>query len=143
MSNYVAWNEYLKDEFKKDYFVKMKNFLNEEYKNKTIFPPNEYVFTIFDKISPKDIKVIILGQDPYHGINQANGMSFSVNRGEKIPPSLRNIYLELYSDLGIIPPNHGDLTAWVEQGVFLLNATLTVEKSKPNSQKDIGWKIFT
>lgn len=88
---------------KKIILLRWKIFLNEEYKNKTIFPPNEYVFTIFDKISPKDIKVIILGQDPYHGVNQANGMSFSVNRGEKIPPSLRNIYLELYSDLGITP----------------------------------------
>lgn len=143
MSNYSAWNEYLKDEFKKEYFIKMKKFLDVEYKHKTIFPPNEAVFTIFDKIAPKDVKVIILGQDPYHGVNQANGMSFSVNKGEKIPPSLRNIYIELNSDLGIIPPSHGDLTAWVEQGVFLLNATLTVEQAKPNSHKDIGWQIFT
>lgn len=143
MSNYTAWNEYLKDEFNKDYFIRMKKFLDEEYKHKTIFPPNEAVFTIFDKIAPKDVKVIILGQDPYHGVNQANGMSFSVNKGEKIPPSLRNIYIELNSDLGIIPAKHGDLTAWVEQGVFLLNSTLTVEQSKPNSHKDIGWQIFT
>lgn len=89
MSNYTAWNEYLKDEFNKDYFIRMKKFLDEEYKHKTIFPPNEAVFKIFDKIAPKDVKVIILGQDPYHGVNQANGMSFSVNKGEKIPPSLR------------------------------------------------------
>ena len=151
ISNYGAWNEYLKDEFKKDYFVKMKNFLNEEYKNKTIFPPNECVFTIFDKISPKDIKVIILGQDPYHGVNQANGMSFSVNRGEKIPPSLRNIYLELYSDLGIIPPNHGDLTAWVEQGALEAEEDQQQERQQahgdqrqlPVDHKDIGWQIFT
>ena len=94
-------------------------------------------------LNPCDIKVIILGQDPYHGYNQANGLSFSVNKGEKIPPSLRNIFLELYDDLHITPPKHGDLSNWVSQGVFLLNSTLTVEKGRPNSHKDIGWQKFT
>lgn len=141
--NYKAWTELLKDEFDKEYFSKIVDFLNNEYSRKTIFPPKELIFNIFKKIAPNDVKVVILGQDPYHGDNQANGMSFSVNKGEKIPPSLRNIYLELYSDLKVDLPNHGDLTSWVNQGVFLLNATLTVEKSKPNSHKDIGWQIFT
>lgn len=141
--NYKAWTDILKDEFNKEYFLKITSFLNHEYSKKEIFPPKELVFNIFKKVNPNDIKVVILGQDPYHGINQANGMSFSVNKGEKIPPSLRNIYLELYSDLKIDLPKHGDLTSWVNQGVFLLNATLTVEKGKPNSHKDIGWQIFT
>lgn len=141
--NYKNWTKLLQDEFNKDYFIKIVNFLNDEYEKKTIFPPKENIFNIFKKISPNDIKVVILGQDPYHGYNQANGMSFSVNRGEKIPPSLRNIYLELSSDLNIDLPIHGDLTSWVEQGVFLLNSTLTVEMGKPNSHKDIGWQIFT
>lgn len=141
--NYKLWTKFLQDEFKKEYFLNLTKFLNDEYKRKVIFPPKDLIFNIFKKIAPKDIKVIILGQDPYHGYNQANGMSFSVNKGEKIPPSLRNIYLELYSDLKIDLPTHGDLSHWVEQGVFLLNATLTVEQGKPNSHKDIGWQLFT
>lgn len=141
--NYKNWTKLLQNEFNKEYFIKIVNFLNDEYEKKTIFPPKDYIFNIFKKISPNDIKVVILGQDPYHGYNQANGMSFSVNKGEKIPPSLRNIYLELSSDLNINLPSHGDLTSWVNQGVFLLNSTLTVEMGKPNSHKDIGWQIFT
>lgn len=141
--NYKAWKDILDDEFNKEYFLKMIEFLKIEYSKKEIFPPKDLVFNIFKKINPFDIKVIILGQDPYHGINQANGMSFSVNKDQKIPPSLRNIFLELNSDLKIDIPRHGDLTSWVNQGVFLLNSSLTVEKGKPNSHKDIGWQIFT
>lgn len=143
MSNYDLWTEILKDEFQSDYFSKIVNFLNFEYENKRIFPPKNEIFTIFKKLAPADIKVVILGQDPYHGEGQANGMSFSVKKGITIPPSLRNIYLELNSDLGIDIPKHGDLTSWTNQGVFLLNATLTVESGRPNSHKDIGWQKFT
>lgn len=143
MTNYDLWTEILKEEFQSEYFNKIVKFLNFEYDNKKIYPPKNEIFTIFKKIAPKDIKVVILGQDPYHGEGQANGMSFSVKKGVTIPPSLRNIYLELNSDLGINLPNHGDLTSWTNQGVFLLNATLTVESGKPNSHKDIGWQKFT
>lgn len=143
MKNYDLWTEILKEEFSSEYFGKIVSFLDRKYSETEVFPPKNEIFTIFKKLAPEDVKVVILGQDPYHGSRQANGMSFSVNRGIAIPPSLRNIYIELKSDLGIEAPNHGDLTSWVNQGVFLLNATLTVEKGKPNSHKDIGWQLFT
>lgn len=143
MNNYDLWTKILNDQFQSEYFKKIVDFLNFEYEKKIIYPPKNEIFTIFKKIAPKNIKVVILGQDPYHGEGQANGMSFSVKKGVKIPPSLKNIYLELNSDLGIEIPKHGDLTKWTEQGVFLLNATLTVESGKPNSHKDIGWQKFT
>lgn len=143
MNNYDLWTKILNDQFQSEHFKKIVDFLNFEYEKKIIYPPKNEIFTIFKKIAPKNIKVVILGQDPYHGEGQANGMSFSVKKGVKIPPSLKNIYLELNSDLGIEIPKHGDLTKWTEQGVFLLNATLTVESGKPNSHKDIGWQKFT
>lgn len=143
MNNYDLWTEILKEDFNSYYFSNIVNFLNERYEKTTVYPPKNEIFTIFKKLAPNDVKVVILGQDPYHGENQANGMSFSVKKGVTIPPSLRNIYLELNSDLNIPIANHGDLTSWVNQGVFLLNATLTVESGKPNSHKDIGWQKFT
>lgn len=143
MNNYDLWTEILKEDFNSYYFSNIVNFLNERYEKTTVYPPKNEIFTIFKKLAPNDVKVVILGQDPYHGENQANGMSFSVKKGVTIPPSLRNIYLELNSDLNIPISNHGDLTSWVNQGVFLLNSTLTVESGKPNSHKDIGWQKFT
>lgn len=141
--NNPRWNEFLKDEFDKPYFIELAKFLLEEAKNKTIFPPANLIFRAFEMLNPSEIKVIILGQDPYHGEGQANGLSFSVNKGQKIPPSLRNIFLELKADLGLPFQTHGDLSSWAKEGVFLLNSTLTVEKNKPNSHKDLGWQIFT
>lgn len=135
------WEDFFNQEINKEYFQKLIIEVEKEYKTKTIFPPQEKLFNIF-KLSPKEIKVLIIGQDPYHGDNQANGISFSVEDGQKLPPSLKNIYKELYSDLKITK-NNGDLNSWVIQGVFLLNNTLTVEKAKPNSHKDLNWQIFT
>jgi len=108
-----------------------------------IFPPKEYIFRALELTPFDNIKVVILGQDPYHGEGQANGLAFSVNKGTKIPPSLRNIFKELNTDLGIDIPNHGDLTNWAKQGVLLLNSILTVEKDKPSSHRNIGWEEYT
>lgn len=135
------WEDFFNQETNKEYFKKLIIEVENEYKTKTIFPAQEKIFNIF-KVSPKEIKVLIIGQDPYHGDNQANGISFSVEDGQKLPPSLKNIYKELYSDLGITK-NSGDLNSWVLQGVFLLNNTLTVERSKPNSHKHLNWQLFT
>lgn len=136
------WMELLDSELKADYFQEMMTFLEEEYKEKTIYPPNHQIFTAFS-IPPKSIKVVILGQDPYHGEGQAHGLSFSVPHDVKIPKSLRNIFKELENDLKIPMQDHGNLEHWMKQGVFLLNASLTVEKSKPLSHKKIGWLKFT
>ncbi len=133
----------LKNEIQKEYFNNILNFLDEEYKTKTIFPPKENIFNALKYTSYKDCKVLILGQDPYHGKGQANGLSFSVNDGIAIPPSLRNIFKELNQDLGIPISKSGDLTKWAKQGVLLLNATLTVEEGKANSHSNIGWQTFT
>lgn len=139
-----SWNKKLKSEFDKDYMQALDRFLNEEtLKEKIIFPPSEKIFNAFYLTKFKDVKVIILGQDPYHGIGQANGLSFSVGKEIKIPPSLINIYKELESDLGLSRPNHGDLRKWSSQGVLLLNSVLTVEKGKPSSHADKGWESFT
>ena len=112
-------------------------------KHTTVFPKYEYIFRALDLTPIDSIKVVILGQDPYHGDGEANGLAFSVNKGIKIPPSLKNIYKELKDDLGLPIPNHGDLTKWAEQGVLLLNSVLTVEKDKPGSHKDFGWQEYT
>lgn len=135
------WESFFIEELEKDYFKKLLLEVEKEYNEKTIFPAKENIFKIFN-LAPKEIKVLIMGQDPYHGDNQANGISFSVKDGQKLPPSLKNIYKELNSDLGIKKEN-GDLTSWVEQGIFLLNNTLTVEKAKPNSHQYLNWQIFT
>ena len=137
------WDEILKDEINKDYFQKLLSFIKEEYKNKTIYPKQTEIFKAFRNTPYKDTKVVILGQDPYHGENEAEGLSFSVKVGVRKPPSLKNIFKELHDDLGCTEPAHGSLVKWSEEGVLLLNTVLTVEKDKAASHKDLGWEIFT
>ena len=137
-----SWDDILQEEMKKSYFKYIKDFIVEERLNKTIYPPAQDLFNAFKLTDFKDIKVVILGQDPYHGEKEAMGLSFSVRRGVRTPPSLRNIFKELKDDLKIDRTNT-DLSDWAKQGVFLLNTVLTVEKDKANSHKDIGWEIFT
>ena len=139
-----SWLKVLKDEFEKPYMKNLSVFLNNEKKNnKIIYPPGSKIFNALNLTPFTSVKVIILGQDPYHGQNQANGLSFSVEIGNKIPPSLQNIFKELNSDLNILPSQHGDLSNWAKQGVLLLNTILTVEASKPSSHSNKGWEIFT
>lgn len=136
------WDEVLNEELQKDYFKKLLNTVNDLYKEKVIYPPKKDVFNAF-RLSYKDVKVVILGQDPYHGEGEAHGFAFSCLK-TPIPPSLKNIYKELYDDLGIEKNMlDGNLFPWVKQGVMLLNAGLTVEKDKPNSHKKLDWNIFT
>ena len=137
------WDDLLKDEYDKEYFNKLKSFIVDEYKKKTIYPKMSEIFNAFTKTSYDNVKVVILGQDPYHGENEAEGLSFSVKVGIQKPPSLINIFSELKDDLGIDPPNHGSLVSWAEQGVLLLNATLTVVKDTPRSHAGKGWETFT
>lgn len=137
------WKVLLKDEFEKEYFHKLVKFLKSEYRNKTIYPKGENIFNAFEFTPPQDVKVVILGQDPYHGVNQAHGLSFSVPEGIAIPPSLRNIYKEIKDDLNKEIPTTGNLENWAKQGVLLLNATLTVEASKAGSHQNKGWETFT
>ena len=137
-----SWDDILKEEMQKSYFKHIKEFIKEERLSKTVYPPATDLFNAFKLTDFKDIKVVILGQDPYHGEKEAMGLSFSVRRGVRTPPSLRNIFKELYDDLGINRTDT-DLSDWAKQGVFLLNTVLTVEKDKANSHKDIGWEIFT
>ena len=139
----ASWKQVLNNEFEKDYFIKLTEFVKNEYATKTIYPPKSQIFSAFDYTSFDDVKVVIIGQDPYHGENQANGLSFSVWDGVKIPPSLRNIYKELKTDLGIEDSNSGNLEAWAKQGVLLLNATLTVEAANAGSHQNKGWEDFT
>lgn len=137
------WKNLLKDEFQKDYFINLTNFLNSEYAHQTIFPKKSDIFSALNFTPYSNVKVVILGQDPYHGPNQSHGLSFSVNPNIKIPPSLRNIFKELNSDLGCYIPNNGYLKKWADQGVLLLNTVLTVRSGEPNSHKNKGWEIFT
>ena len=137
------WREYLNQEFEKEYYLKLRERLKQDYKTKIVYPPMYDIFNALHYTSYENTKVLILGQDPYHQKGQAHGLSFSVNKGIKIPPSLQNIYKELSSDLGLYIPNNGYLKKWADQGVLLLNATLTVIDSQANSHKDIGWQIFT
>lgn len=137
------WNDIIGSEFEKDYYKKIHNYLLTEYTSHTIFPDKFDIFNALNYTSYKDVKVVILGQDPYHGPNQAHGLSFSVKPGIAIPPSLRNIYKELHSDLNCTIPNNGYLKKWADQGVLLLNTTLTVRSGEANSHKKIGWSIFT
>lgn len=130
-------------EKKKAYFQDLRNFLKEEYATKNIYPPQKQVLRSLALFELKDLKVVIIGQDPYHERGQANGLAFSVNPGVRIPPSLQNMYKELEDDLGIPAANNGDLTAWAKQGVLLLNNVLTVQEGRANSHKDHGWEIFT
>jgi uracil-DNA glycosylase len=139
------WSSLLGSQKEQPYFVDAMTFVaNERAAGKVIYPPQEEVFSAFSLTTPTNLKVVILGQDPYHGPNQAHGLSFSVKRGNKIPPSLRNIYKELASDIeGFHIPQHGDLSEWAEQGVLLLNTVLTVEQGQAHSHKKIGWEQFT
>ena len=139
----ASWKQVLNNEFEKDYFIKLTEFVKNEYATKTIYPPKSQIFSAFDYTSFDDVKVVIIGQDPYHGEGQANGLSFSVADGVKIPPSLRNIYKELKTDLEIEDSNSGNLEAWAKQGVLLLNATLTVEAANAGSHQNKGWEDFT
>ena len=138
-----SWKGVLKNEFEKDYFIKLTEFVKNEYATKIIYPPQSQIFSAFDYTSFHDVKVVIIGQDPYHGEGQANGLSFSVANYVKIPPSLRNIYKELKTDLGIEESVSGNLESWAKQGVLLLNATLTVEASNAGSHQKKGWEEFT
>lgn len=136
------WDLILKDEYNKEYFLKIKDKVRNEYANKVIFPPAKKVFYALRETSFKNTRVVILGQDPYHGEGEANGLCFSVNEGIKMPPSLKNIYKELYDDVGVVKTST-DLSDWAKSGVLLLNSVLTVEKDKPASHKWIGWEEFT
>ena len=139
----MNWDEFINQERELLYFYNLEKFILEERKTKTIFPKEEDVFNAF-KLTPfENVKCVIVGQDPYYNINQANGLAFSVNKGIKLPPSLVNIYKEAHDDIGIDIPNHGDLSGWAKEGVFLLNTILTVEEGKPLSYKNKGWEKFT
>lgn len=137
------WDQVLKNEFNKEYYLKLREFLKHEYKNKQVFPDMYDIFNALKYTSYKDTKVLILGQDPYHDIGQAHGLAFSVKPGIKIPPSLLNMYKELNEDLGLYIPNNGYLVDWAKQGVLLLNAALTVRAHQANSHKGMGWETFT
>ena len=138
-----TWIKIIEEEQSKPYYQNLMAFLDEEYAHKTIYPPREQLFTCFEACAYEKVKVVIIGQDPYHGENQAHGLCFSVPKGEKIPPSLRNIYKELQADLGIEPVSHGYLMDWAKQGVFLLNAVMSVEAHKAGSHQKKGWENFT
>ncbi|MDR0558777.1 MAG: uracil-DNA glycosylase [Prevotellaceae bacterium] len=138
------WKAILADEFEKEYFAALVNFIKKEKsEGKQIYPPGKLIFNAFDKTPFDSVKAVILGQDPYHGDGQAHGLSFSVPEGIKQPPSLVNIFKEIKQDLGIEPPSHGNLEHWAKQGVFLLNAILTVRKAEPASHSRSGWAQFT
>src|SRR5690554_59974 len=138
-----SWKQVLKDEFEKQYFIDLTNFIDTEYSNYQCFPPENQIFEAFNTTPFSKVKVVILGQDPYHGEGQAHGLSFSVNNNVAIPPSLRNIYKEITEDIGAETPNSGNLTRWANQGVLLLNATLTVRAHKAGSHQKKGWEKFT
>ena len=137
------WDDLLKDEFKQNYYLKLRQFLKREYGMKTIYPDMYKIFEALRLTSYKDTRVVILGQDPYHGPGQAHGLAFSVQKGVRIPPSLVNIYKELETDLGCYIPNNGSLIPWAKQGVLLLNTSLTVVAGQANSHRNVGWEIFT
>lgn len=138
-----SWKAHLKEEFEKEYFIKVTNFIRGEYQTKQIFPPAKLIFNAFDHTPFDKVKVVILGQDPYHNDGQAHGLSFSVNDGIQFPPSLINIFKEINADLGIPIPKSGNLTRWADQGVLLLNATLTVQAHQAGSHQNKGWENFT
>jgi uracil-DNA glycosylase len=139
-----SWKKVLADEFERPYFQSLATFLKTEIAaGKTIYPPGPLIFNAFDTTPFAKVKVVILGQDPYHNPNEAMGLSFSVPKGVRVPPSLKNVYKEINADLGLPIPTHGDLTEWAKQGVFLLNAMLTVEKGLAASHQQVGWQFFT
>lgn len=137
------WDQILADEWEKPYYQKLREFLKTEYKEQKIYPNMYDIFNSLRYTSFKDTKVVIIGQDPYHGEGQAHGLCFSVKKGVNPPPSLKNIYKELNSDIGMAIPSHGELTHWAKQGILLLNTVLTVREGQPNSHKGMGWEIFT
>lgn len=137
------WDEVLAEEYQKEYFKKIILYINKAYKERPIYPPKNYILRALSLTDYDNVKVVILGQDPYHGVGEANGLAFSVNNGVKLPPSLKNIYKELKDDLNIEISNKGDLTCWAKEGVLLLNSVLTVEKDRPASHKNLGWQNFT
>ncbi|HRN86665.1 MAG TPA: uracil-DNA glycosylase [Candidatus Dojkabacteria bacterium] len=138
-----SWKKLLKNEFEKEYFLNLADFVKNEYTSNIIYPPGPLIFNAFNQTPLDLVKVVILGQDPYHGQGQAHGLAFSVQDGVPLPPSLKNIFKELKSDLGIELPSSGNLTRWAEQGVFLLNSVLTVRKATPGSHAKKGWETFT
>lgn len=138
-----SWRKHLSTEFEKPYFKQLERFVDDEYQNNEIYPPHNLIFRAFNSCSFEDIKVVILGQDPYHGPKQANGLAFSVNDGMKFPPSLRNIYKEMHEDLNIPISDKGNLEDWARQGVLLINATLTVKANAAGSHQKKGWEEFT
>ena len=138
-----SWKEQLSQEFEKPYFSTLIDFVKSEYSSSKVFPPGKFIFNAFDKCTFENTKVVILGQDPYHGNNQANGLSFSVNDGVAMPPSLQNIFKEIREDLDIPFPKSGNLERWAEQGVLLLNSTLTVRAGEAGSHQKKGWETFT
>lgn len=137
------WNPILQSQLNEPYFAELEDFVLEEYISTTIYPPFQSIFSAFEFCSFSDTKVVILGQDPYHGPGQAHGLSFSVPSDQKIPPSLKNIFTEIHNDLQSLPPHSGNLQDWAKQGVLLLNSVLTVRKNTPASHKNKGWEIFT
>jgi uracil-DNA glycosylase len=138
-----SWKAKLRDEFERPYFHTLTDFIKAEYTTQTIYPPGKDIFRAFDCCNFENVKVVILGQDPYHGEGQANGLCFSVRQGLRFPPSLLNIFKEIHQDLGKPIPASGDLGRWAEQGVLLLNATLTVRAGSPGSHQNQGWEAFT
>ena len=138
-----SWDTLLKEEFEKDYYLNLRSFLKQEYSTKTIYPDKYDIYNALRYTDYDNVKVVIIGQDPYHGPNQAHGLCFSVKKGIVPPPSLKNIYKELSEDVGFVIPNHGELTQWAKQGVLLLNATLTVQAGLAASHKGKGWEILT
>lgn len=141
---HTSWKSILSDEMDKPYFFDLMKTVDEEYENGICYPPKELIFAAFNACSFEDIKVVIIGQDPYHGSGEANGLSFSVNDSVRIPPSLRNIFRELNDDMGsIFMPTSGNLEHWAKQGILLLNASLTVQKDSANSHKHLKWNLFT
>ncbi len=137
------WDNVIGEEFSKDYYLSLREFLKEEYAQKTVYPDMHNIFTALKLTPYKEVRAVILGQDPYHEPNQAYGLAFSVREGVPLPPSLRNIYKELESDLGVSPVTSGVLDGWAKQGVLLLNTALTVRRGEANSHKGKGWEIFT
>jgi len=138
-----SWKNVLKEEFTKDYFSSLKAFLIEEEAKHTVFPKNKDIFTAYNRVKFDDVKVVVIGQDPYHGVNQAHGLAFSVLEGTRFPPSLLNIFKELHDDIGCSLPKQGNLLKWAEQGVFLINAVLTVRAANAGSHRGKGWEYFT
>lgn len=137
------WNDVLADEFSKDYYLQLREFLKEEYKSHTVYPDMYDIYNALKLTAYSDVKVVILGQDPYHGEGQAHGLAFSVKDGVALPPSLRNMYKEIYEETGNVQPESGDLTRWAKQGVLLLNTALTVRAGEANSHSGKGWEVFT